>query len=121
MFYTPRFSYRVLKTVICACSRGTATAASAVYGELQDGYWDQGSTRVGYTGWYQGGVYRYTQPRCSRSKQGQRSGPVGPAGAGVVVPVQRTSGSQVPPTPLRSGARSAVPGILLEQALPTAV
>ena len=53
---TPRFSYGCLKTVICACPGGPVVVASAVYGELRDGY----------TGGYRGGLYRVqgstTQP-----------------------------------------------------------
>ena len=57
VFHTPRFSYPVLKTVICTCSDGTTDACTTGYGTgtgygrvlgtgIRVGYWE------GYTGYY---------------------------------------------------------------------
>ena len=71
MFYTPRFSYMMLKTVICACSRGTRMvlvggATRAVLGGYQVGYGDW----VG-----RGGVYRYQGPTRQAPRPDSGAGP----------------------------------------------
>ena len=71
--YTPRFSYKVLKTVICACSWSPYTVPSRACG-------------TGYgTGWVYGvgirGGYRGVLPsRRARKPHTQRSGPRKPKG-----------------------------------------
>ena len=69
--HTPRFSFGMLKTVICACPWCPARVASAVYSELRDGCTG--------TGWYTGWVYRVgipgTTPPPGKRSLRQRSGP----------------------------------------------
>ena len=80
MFYTPRFSYRCLKTTVRVAPTGTAVHASGGYGT---GYVPGGYTGVG-TGVGNTGVLPSSPPMPGEHPQTQRSGPVGPAGAGVV-------------------------------------
>ena len=62
MFLTPRFSYGLLKTVICTCpvvtrpACGTAVSRTCTAGGYQGGY----------TGWVQGGLYRVYYPAAAQ-------------------------------------------------------
>ena len=117
---TPRFSYGVLKLVICACPRVPGDVASAVYSELEDGY----------TGWVAGWVYRVgiglggyrgvlpTQhARCSRRGPDPAERARRPLqGAGVVGSGARTygDGGGLQDPPLRGPVGPSWPSLVLD-------
>ena len=71
--YTPRFSYDVLKTVICACPSGPVARRCSRRAVVYGSGWYPG----GYTGWVPGGLYRGTTQLPGEVPYVQRSGPVG--------------------------------------------
>ena len=72
------------------------------------GSWGGVWYRGGYTGWVYGRVIPVPSQLPARRSDIQRSGPVGPAGAGVVGYLTGCARAPGPPTPLRYGARFAV-------------
>ena len=113
VFYTPRFSYSVLETVICACPGSPVAVVVHRAGRRPCWSWVPGGYWEGIPRWVLGGLYRVpTQPLLALSPEEptQRSGPrkalqgpgVGGVGGGRATPSRTLNigHSQVRPGPL---------------------